>query len=101
MSQGSNQNPSTCSGHCERCQAADGPAHPGGLAGWRLVLAALVAFLLPIGPAVAAAIVGAVFKDRLSESARLGLVLAALIVGAAIGVIAARRIRPGQAREGQ
>ena len=101
MSEGSPQTPWTCSGHCQQCQAADGPAHVGGLSGWRLAVAAGVAFLLPISLAVAAAVVGTVFKDRFSETARLGLVLAALIVGAVIGAIAARLIRPGQVSDGQ
>ena len=92
---------STCSGQCEHCHSLDDPPHPGGLTGWRLTLAALAAFLLPVALSIAAAALGAMFPETFSPVWRLGLVLFALAAGAAVGVLAARRLRPDQAREGQ
>jgi len=72
---------SPCAVGCSRCRAGqDGPAAPGALAGWRLVLAAVVVFLLPLATAAGGAIlVGPV----------AGWQLAGAMAGLAVGVILA------------
>ena len=89
--------PMQCDGKCPTCPVGGGelplPTAPNALAGWRLIVAAVAAFLLPLALAVLGGIVVGNMAGGTSD-ARTGAGLGGLLVGIVLAVLIGRFIRP-------
>ena len=94
MESQSSQEQSGC-GECRRCDSSESPAPQAGpaevLTGWRFAWLAVLVFLLPLGLAVAAAVVAP--DDYALLAAGGGLLAGVLIAWAAAKTIGAREKR--------
>ena len=77
----------SCSGGCSRCGSPEPPKGPAGegLAGWRLTVSAIAAFLMPLALAVAGAAMGGGSETGQFLGAMIGLG-----VGLTIGLVVSR-----------
>jgi len=74
--------PVGCSGHCESCAVGEGDAGSAGdpkMTGWRFMLSSVIVFLLPLGLALAGAILLRENKARQLGGAVGGLALGVLL----------------------
>lgn len=82
-----------CKGPCDKCKLAgalESAAERQGIAGWRMVLASTLVFLLPLVLAIA----GAALTRQAGETRQLIGAAAGLAAGVAVAVPLMRLIRP-------
>jgi len=95
-----NNIPLACPAGCDFCTAGHkdrkiSAAGGGTLRGWRLALAACVAFIFPVALAIGTAVAAGFMPSiKHNETARMALGLAGVVAGIVIAALVARCIRP-------